>query len=867
MTHRTLIGNLFTGLSAGTVGTVLQDFCTACSKGDKVAIATVLGGLTGGPLLAVGLLAGGVGLQVWGQSREAKKQRERYAELAAKIAACKGDTRQLIDLVEPIADRSEFVQARLPGYEKADLAEWVAREVKKTLAPLLPDDAKPIDWDVLRIYIESNKAILDGLRAIATETRDNTAEALDILKTGRVRLPGIPEGVQNNLALAGIRPNADFEGRRDLIERVHEALSQSQTAALAHALSAEGGVGKTEIAIAYVFDAEYAEQWDGVWWLDASTGALDGSLATTLDALGYQRQKGDDAEALRRKLVGKLGDGRHLVILDNVDHRSTLESFAVGPNTRVLATTRLAPERIPPNVAQAIPVDLLDEAEATAVLLKHRKDLLDPESGTIAAEHAGAVAGILEELDGHALAVALCAAALRTDAGLSPAALLEQLRANELEAEGHALEHVEADATGRKYGLKVAASLLLLLPGVEAKHPLAARLLLAASLVHPSKIPFSLLVAATESDEAEARRATLALRDRSIVRFEANAGVEDKGLVSVHRLTQSAVRSRSGDSRIIEMSACVAKALLPIFPSLVQPTQWLAQDEALTHAVSVLERDFEDASLASALLVNTSHYLYTRARWPEADWLGTRALELQSQDLTEDHNALAQCMSNLGAIRQAVGKLSEAESLLQEALDMRRRLFDYDDPALMISISNLASIQRAIGRTLDAEPLFAEALDMARRLYDVDHSYVVTLLGNLGLVRLDLNLAPEAEVLFAESLDMSRRLFPDDHPTVAISLNNLAGAREQLGRLGEAYTLFLDALSMRRRLYQSDSPYVAESLNNLGMNLANQHQADQGLPLLQEACTMGRRCLPSGHPWLRIWEANLAAIRKHVEGP
>ncbi|MEQ9095038.1 MAG: FxSxx-COOH system tetratricopeptide repeat protein [Phycisphaerales bacterium] len=861
MSTRLLIGNLVSGLAGEGLGQTIEDFCDACASGDKVAIATILGGLTGGPLLAVGLLAGGVGLQLWGERRLRQQQREQFADLAEQVRACKGDTQQLIGLLTPIAERSAFVQARLPGYEKAELAQWVAKEVKKALGPALPEGEDPIDWDVLRIYVESNKAILDELRAIATETRDNTAEVLDILKTGRARLPGIPEGVQNNLALAGIRPNADFEGRRDLIERVHEVLTTSGTAALAHALSAEGGVGKTEIAIAYVFDAEYANAWDGIWWLDASTGALDGSLAATLDGLGYQRQKGDDAEALRRELIRRLGDGRHLVVLDNVDHRSTLESFAVGANTRVLATTRLAPERIPPSVAQAIPVDLLDEAEATAVLLKHRRDLLDPESGEIAAEHAGAIAGILEELDGHALAVALCAAALRTDTGLSPANLLEQLRANELEAKGHALEHVEADATGRKYGLKVAASLLLLLPGVEAQHPLAPKLLLAASLVHPSKIPVSLLVAATGADEGEARRAILALRDRSIVRFEASAGVEGKGLVSMHRLTQSAVRGQSDDETSGRALAGVVGALNGVFEECTQVDRWPVQGEALPHATDALDRLEGDGRPASLLLNQVAFYLDAQGRAADAEPLYEQALDMCRRLFEGDHPDIARSLNNLAFVRQALGRAGEAEPLHEEALAMQRRLFEGDHPDVAMTLNNLAGVRETLGRAGEAEPLYEEALAMQRRLFGGDHPDVAMSLNNLAGVRESLGRAGEAEPLYEQALDMRRRLFEGDHPHVAGSLNNLAFVRQALGRAGEAAPLYEQGLAMQRRLYESDHPRVAGGLNNLAGVRQALGRAGEAEPLYEEALAMQRRLFGGDHPDVAMGLNNLAFVR------
>jgi len=433
------------------------------------------------------------------------------------------------------------------------------------------------------------------------------------------------------------------------------------------------------------------------------------------------------------------------------------------------------------------------------------------------------VSEIIEELDGHALAVALCAAALRLDDGLMPAVLLEQLRANEVEAEGHALEHVEADATGRKYGLKVAASLLLLLPDVEAKHPLASKLLLAASLVHPSKIPFSLLVAATDSDELEARRAILALRDRSIVQFEASAGVERKGLASIHRLMQSVIRVRNED-RLQEggLSRIIA-ALNDVFDDCLQVHRWPTQGEALLHVKASLRHVAVDSQPVSELLCQTGLYLYMQGRVSEAEALYEQALAIDRRLFKGDHLDLAMSLNNLAEMRVSLGRLHEAEAMLQEAFAMRRRLFKSDHPDVANSLNNLASLYQSLERANEAEPLFEEALAMRRRL------------------------------------------FKGDHPDLANSLNNLAGVRQVLDRASEAQPLFEEALKMARRLFGDDDPYVAQQLNNLGVIHAKQGQWDLALPFVQDAVEMGGHHLPIEHPLLQQWQANLANIRKHLD--
>ena len=89
---------------------------------------------------------------------------------------------------------------------------------------------------------------------------------------------------------------------------------------------------------------------------------------------------------------------------------------------------------------------------------------------------------IVEHLDGHALAVALAASALRYDEGETPEALLARLKTAELGQDQHAFAELHHDATGRKYGRKVAATLLLHLPELEERDPLVGPVLLAASL-------------------------------------------------------------------------------------------------------------------------------------------------------------------------------------------------------------------------------------------------------------------------------------------------------------------------------------------------------------------------------------------------
>lgn len=695
------MGSLLADLGGAALGDTLKQFVNAAATGNAAKVAAVVGGLSGGPLLAIGILAAGVALQVSGKRKDKKAETEAWAELSAQLASIQDDQSALTDLLTRFAERHDHFLARLPGSEKAELAEWVAEEVKKAVAPLMGGAASGADWDGLRTSLGAIHQRLADLAGAVAEVRGAVAdvhtdvrEVRDILTTGRARLPSIPQGIAHNFAIEGIVPNADFVGRADLLARVHRALTGGRTTTLTHALSADGGVGKTETANAYVFDTEYVRAWRGIWWLDASPVGFDASLERLLAHVGFPRKKGQTTADLWHEFVRRIGGQRHLVVFDNVEEAAFLREFVVPDPARVLATTRLSPENL--GQAAVIEVDLLDRDDAKRLLVMHRADLReDGRGGLPSAAHDGEIGRIAEHLGDHALAVALAAAALRYDTGLSPADLLDRLQACEVGGDDDPLCGVGADQTGRRYARSVAEALLLHLPALQAAVPLAPAVLLLASLCHGQAIPFPLIAACFEKSEQDVRGAVLALRDRSMIRFDAGSGVEKKGLVSIHRLTQSAMRARAGADDVAGAAEALRAALRGVFADPADVQAWARQAEALPHARAVLARPASAGAEAAVAFLN----------------------------------------NQVGGHLNALGRAAEAEPLFRQALEMRQRLFKGDHPALAASLNNLAVCRCRQGRWDDALPLHEAAVAMARRCLPPGHPDLATWEGNLASAR------------------------------------------------------------------------------------------------------------------------------------
>jgi hypothetical protein len=87
-----------------------------------------------------------------------------------------------------------------------------------------------------------------------------TPEALELLRPKSAEPPG---KISNFPHLR----NLNFTGRKDLLEKLHEALASGERAAFTQtsAITGLGGVGKTQLALEYSY--HHADEYQVVWWV------------------------------------------------------------------------------------------------------------------------------------------------------------------------------------------------------------------------------------------------------------------------------------------------------------------------------------------------------------------------------------------------------------------------------------------------------------------------------------------------------------------------------------------------------------------------------------------------------------------------
>ncbi|WP_239313413.1 SAV_2336 N-terminal domain-related protein, partial [Frankia sp. Cj3] len=136
--------------------------------------------------------------------------------------------------------------------------------------------------------------------------------------------------------------NPHFTGRHALLAELHTRLHEGTTAVLPEALHGMGGVGKSQLAVEYVYRQQ--ADYDVIWWIPAERTAQIGSALVDL-AQRLHLPVGTEANIAIPAVLEALRTGepysRWLLIFDNAeDPKAVRGFFPAGGTGRVLVTSR-----------------------------------------------------------------------------------------------------------------------------------------------------------------------------------------------------------------------------------------------------------------------------------------------------------------------------------------------------------------------------------------------------------------------------------------------------------------------------------------------------------------------------------------------
>ena len=678
--------------------------------------------------------------------------------------------------------------------------------------------------------------------------------------------------------------NLYFTGREELLASLHTQLSRSELAAvLPQALHGLGGVGKTQLAIEYVY--QHQSDYDVIWWIPAEQPQqILSALAELAHHLGLN--VGPEAntavpavkEALRR------GDpfANWLLVFDNAeDAESVQQNIPTGGSGKVLVTSRNAEWMLR---AQSLEVDVFDRNESINLLRRRDKQISD-----------GSADRLAEALGDLPLAIEQ-AAAWRAATGMAVDEYLQLLEAKRPELLG-------ITATSG-YESSVAAVWTVSLDRLEQINPTALRLLEVAAFFAPEPIARSLFTTSRASITAQLDEA---LRDpiklgralRDIQRF-ALARVDHRtDTIQLHRLVQAVVIARIPEDRR-EMCRHGAHELLAAAnPGRPEDSKGWERYAALVSHVKVSEAVACQEPWVRSLVFDIVRYLYWWGDHRGCEDLSRSVFETWRRLLGPDHPETLRIAKFLGYIFWRNGRYAEATSIHSDALGRYERTVSTEDEDLLDAKLMVAINLRTSGLFEEALRLNESVLDDCQRIFG-DEPFTLRAAHELGVslrlagdfrraLALDAATARQRSVLLGENhtetlnttngytIDLREcgdyrgarveqerlysryvDLFGAANPATIRAGRNLAVALRRAGDHEAALDLSHKVERRFRRRYGPESFDTLAAALNLSVDLRQNKDfgqaADQGARVLEEY----ERAMGESHPFTLAARTNLA---------
>lgn len=654
--------------------------------------------------------------------------------------------------------------------------------------------------------------------------------------------------------------NRAFTGREEILLDLRAELVKETR----QALFGLGGVGKTQIALEYVY--RYRDDYTAVFWVYSdSEASLRNGYASIAVLLNLPEKDSTDRSKIPYAVISWLEDNPGwLLVLDNADDPRRVKPFLPHQGAgHVLLTSRAHTFQ---NLGIFSPreINVLSPSEAREFLLLRTGNDIDAKSS--------AVDELAKELGYLPLALEQGAAYIAENQASFEIYLtgFKRQRLKLLDKQGAVLGDAATDQQKRT----VSTTWALNFADIERQSPPSADLLQLSAFFAPDLIPFDLLATGGKAlprrlaaKLAEAFDTPLAMDEllSPLLRFSLIRRDEERRAYSIHPLVQEMARnsldSQQHDAWADRAVRCVSLA----FPDVTKIENWPACERLLPHALACANfvQSFKLQSPEAALLLKKAgYYLDDRGEYSQAEQLYRLALVIDERTAGPEHPSTASSLNNLGLLLRRQGKREEAEGLFQRAIHIDEKALGPEHPDTAIDLNNLADLYRESGRLAEAEPLYRRALAILQKALG-PHPSTALSLSNLALLLREQKNYAEAESLLRQAIAIEEQVFGLQHPQIAIDLGNLADLYLQKERFAEAENLYRRALAIQETTLGPDHPSTAGSLSSMGTVMLVQGKYQEAEPLYRRSVAILERTLGPEHPRTAQSLSRLGELLQH----
>lgn len=678
--------------------------------------------------------------------------------------------------------------------------------------------------DTVDLYIRSNKALMN------------------------VKVPKEKYCYLNNLSYE----NAEFVGRKELLEQLKKGWkspeSQSKNAGKhsIQSLVGLGGVGKTQIALAYAHAQQNLSDEQKrpffIRWMKAEGIQIMSSFRALAEDINPNlAEKTTDQEILIYVYKKLKKIPRWLLIFDNVDKYEAIKPYLPPPDCcqigqHVLITS--ISETWPNQLIKKIKVSEFTEDETLNYFEKNFSRL----NGQLRVE----ASCLAKELGYLPLAVSHAVAFMQMHN------LNITMYRGEYHRKGLEVLKVHPIDETLPYPHTVLTTWLMAIEQLQKSCQEAIVLLnhcaYLASNIKRDKLNIWLGLFKTE-DILEG--AIKALSDYSLVDI---INISSESILVFHRLVQAVARDRQKNEIGKNTYDTTTKAVWNKIKGFIwkDPKTWFCMEEFLEHCEILLKEacSFATSNEEIMLLANrVQDYFWVQGNYVQAEVYARKSLSLAKRFYGDNviHPYIATLLHNLGSELRDQGKISEAQEYFEKALDMKRKLYTKNEAQndIGITLNALGMMLYRQNHNKEAQQYYEEALNMTGNDQKIDiltkNSNIATIKHNLGLALLKQDLVSKAEKNFKESLQTEYEIHGKNaiNPDIALTLGSLGTSCKMQHQYLKASKYYRQALEMFYQCYgrESNHPYIANMLQNIESLELEQSQQNRAISHIEESKT------------------------------
>jgi tetratricopeptide (TPR) repeat protein len=670
--------------------------------------------------------------------------------------------------------------------------------------------------------------------------------------------------------------NPNFTGRAELLEELAQRLAAGgTTVVLPAALHGMGGIGKTQMAVEYIY--RHLRDYDVVWWIQAARPAqIRAGLTELAQHLGLpgSAEANTAVPAVREAL--RLGQPyrRWLLVFDAAESPDVVRPFFPTNGSGEILITSRNPDWA--GVSRPLEVAVFERDESME-LLKRRGPAIDDDEADRLADKLGDLPLAIEQ------AAAWCA-----ETGMP---VDEYLRLFD-----EKVEEILDTSAPADYEVSVAAAWNVSFDELRKRSPAAHQLLQVCAFFAPEPISRSLFTGvrgisiAPELDAAlrDPMRLSRAIRD--INRYGLAKIDHRSDTLILHRLVQVVVRNRMTPQHYAEMCHGAHMLLANLDPNdPASSKQWPRYQDVLPHAYASNVIECDD-SWVRQLAINLMRFLYQWGDHQEAERLARQAFEDWSERLGPTDSQTLEAAEAWGYYLFVLGRYSQAAEHNKRTLELRRQVSGDDSEETLSMQTNVVVDLRAQGDFAGALRLTQDAYQKAKALYGEDdpttlaaaHSHGVSLrfvgeyqqareldedtyrrrvevlgydnaatFSTLNGLILDRREAGEYSWARAELEKLVQRastLFGEDSAATLRRFSYLAVARRKDGDHESALELSSRTLERFRQRYGDDQPNVLNCALAYSIDLRHSGNRELGRDLGEQTFDRFRRNFGEHHP-------------------